>query len=94
LRETYYGRTQHVQGYGPYYTYETGPAWITDMDLAYEFPRGFRLNLGANNLFNRYPRKAPKDVYQNITYNYDQYSHASPYGINGGYYYVRLSAPF
>lgn len=94
LRETYYGRTQHVQGYGPYYTYETGPTWITDMDLAYEFPRGFKLNLGANNLFNKYPRKAPKDVYQNITYNYDQYSHASPYGINGGYYYVRLSAPF
>lgn len=94
LRETYYGKTQHVQGYGPYYTYETGTAWITDMDLAYEFAKGYKFNVGATNLFNKYPGKVPTDVYQNITSNYDQYSHASPYGINGGYYYVRLSASF
>lgn len=91
LRETHYGRTAQVQGYGPYYTYETSPAWLTDFDAGYEFARGIKLNVGANNLFNKYPNKVSADVYQNITGNYDQYSHASPYGINGGYYYVRLT---
>lgn len=94
LRETYYGKTEHVQGYGPYYTYETSAAWITDIDLGYEFAKGLKLNVGANNLFNKYPNKVPSFVYQSITSNYDQYSHASPYGINGGYYYVRLSVYF
>ena len=93
-RETYYGRTAQVQGYGPYYDYETAAAWITDIGVGYEFAKGFKLNLGANNLFNKYPNKVPASVYQNITYNYDQYSHFTPYGINGGYYYAKLTASF
>jgi iron complex outermembrane receptor protein len=94
LRETYYGKTLQVQGYGPYYNYETSPAWITDIEAGHEFPGGIKLDVGANNLFNKYPNKVPAFVYQNITYNYDQYSHASPYGINGGYYYLRLTLRF
>jgi iron complex outermembrane receptor protein len=94
LRETYYGKSAQVQGYGPYYTYETAAAFITDIDVGRELIRGLKLNVGANNLFNKYPSKAPPLVYQNITYNYDQYSHVTPYGINGGYYYVRLTASF
>ena len=94
LRETRYGRTAQVQGYDPYYTYETATAWITDVDASYELARGLKLSAGASNLFNKYPSKVPAFVYQNITYNYDQYSHASPYGINGGYYYARLTTSF
>lgn len=94
LRETYYGKTAQVQGYGPYHTYETDAAFITDIDVGHELLKGLKLNVGANNLFNKYPNKVPALVYQNITYNYDQYSHVTPYGINGGYYYIRLTASF
>ncbi len=94
LRETYYSKTSQVQGYapGPYYTYTTRPAYITDLDVGYNFTDHIKLNVGANNLFNVYPNKVSSSVYQSL--NYDQYSHVSPYGINGGYYYLRLSASF
>ena len=64
------------------------------IDVGYKFAKNMKLNVGANNLFNKYPTKVPAAVYQNITFNYDQYSHATPYGINGGYYYLRLETSF
>jgi iron complex outermembrane recepter protein len=94
LRETYYGKTSQVQGYDPYYAYETSAAWITNVDVGYKLTKNMKLTIGANNLFNKYPAKVSAAVYQNITFNYDQYSHATPYGTNGGYYYLRLEAFF
>jgi iron complex outermembrane receptor protein len=94
LRETVYGRTSQVQGYapGPYFTYNTDVAYITDLDVGYNFTDHLKINFGANNLFNIYPTKMPASVYQNL--NYDQYSHVSPFGINGGYYYAKASYSF
>jgi iron complex outermembrane receptor protein len=94
LRETLYGKSSQVQGYapGPYFTYDTDAAYITDLDIGYNFSEHLKLDVGASNLFNVYPNKVPASVYQSL--NYDQYSHVSPYGINGGYYYVKLSAAF
>lgn len=91
LRETVYGHTLQAQNYGPsqYYDYQTKTAYITDLDVVYTLNDRIRLGVGASNLFNTYPSKVPAAVYQNI--NYDQYSHVSPYGINGGYYYGRVS---
>jgi iron complex outermembrane receptor protein len=94
LRETYYGKTEQVQGYDPYYTYKTGAAWITDIDVGYQLAKRLKFSVGASNLFNKYPNKVPASVYRDITGNYDQYSHVTPYGINGGYYYARLMADF
>ena len=94
LRETLYGKSSQVQGYapGPYYTYETHSAYITDVNVGYNFTGQVKVDIGASNLFNTYPNKVPASVYQSL--NYDQYSHVSPYGVNGGYYYARLSASF
>ncbi len=94
LRETYYGNSSQAQGYppGPYYTLETGTAFITDVAVSYGFSRYVRLGLGADNLFNRYPDRISPAVYQNL--NYDQYSHLSPYGVNGAYYYGRITVTF
>ena len=96
LRETYYGASSQVQaGFTDvpiFPTYETRAAYITDLDVGYEFSNHIKLNLGANNLFNTYPNKIPASTYQYV--NYDQYSHVSPYGFNGGYYYARLSTSF
>ena len=69
--------------------WETNPAWLTDLDTGYRFSKQLKINVGATNLFNKTPNKIPSAVYQNL--NYDQYSHVSPYGINGGFYYARLT---
>jgi len=44
----------------------------------------------VGNLFNSYPRRIPTGVYQNLSGNFDRYSHLSPFGINGGAYYLRV----
>ena len=62
---------------------------ITDLDIGYRLNERLRLSVGANNLFNIYPTKFSPAVYQNV--NYDQYSHLSPFGANGGAYYLKLS---
>jgi iron complex outermembrane receptor protein len=93
LRETYYGNSSQVQGYPPYtpyFTLDSGRAFLTDVDVGYSFWERYRVNIGANNLFNRYPNKIDPSIYQSL--NYDQYSHVSPFGINGGYYYLKVSA--
>jgi iron complex outermembrane recepter protein len=92
VRESYYGNSTQVQGYGPYYSLDTGTAFITDLQVSYGFNRHVRLGVGADNLFNRYPDRISPAVYQNL--NYDQYSHLSPYGIDGAYYYGRLTVTF
>jgi iron complex outermembrane receptor protein len=94
LRETYYGNSNQVQGYppGPYYPIETGTAFITDLEVSYGFNHHVRAGIGADNLFNRYPNRIPADIYQSL--NYDQYSHLAPYGINGAFYYARVTVAF
>jgi iron complex outermembrane receptor protein len=94
LRETLYGHTKQVQNYASdqYYDYQTSATVITDLDVGYNLTQYLKINVGASNLFNQYPNKIPSYIYQSV--NYDQYSHVSPYGINGGYYYTRLSYSF
>jgi len=94
LRETYYSNSKQVQGYapGPYYTIDTGTAYITDLDIGYNLTDKIKVNIGGNNLFNVYPNKISPAIYQNL--NYDQYSHVSPFGINGGYYYAKINYSF
>ena len=92
LRNTFYSNSTQAQGYnGVYYPYTTGNRVITDLDIGYQLSQRVRVGVGANNLFDIYPRRIDASVYQNITYNYDQYSHLAPFGINGGSYYLRLA---
>ncbi len=74
------------------------PALITDIELAYKLPGDVTVAVGANNAFNHYPTKFT-DKFQsdcNAAGNtcVTQYPGFSPYGINGGYYYGRLSWSF
>lgn len=90
LRNTWYANTTQAQGWSePYYMLRTGSRVITDLDVGYQLTDHIRLDAGANNLFNIYPDKIAASVYQNL--NYDKYSHISPFGINGGSYYMRVS---
>ncbi len=59
---------------------------IFDVEVAVPFSERTTLALGAQNAFNTFP-----DVSPNATSVGEQYSEYTPWGFNGGYYYVRLS---
>lgn len=65
---------------------ETGSRAIADLELRYQPEGAFNLALGANNLFDVYPRKAPASL---NTTGVTSFPYYSPYGFNGRYLYVR-----
>ena len=78
-------------------TFETTP--ITDIEIAFKPVRSVKLSVGANNLVNIYPDKLNPALL--ASYRADnnnaavtQYPTFSPYGFNGGYYYVKLGYTF
>jgi len=96
LRETRYGHSTQIvssplTGAAPYYSNTVRPAFITDVDVGYNLTQAVKIDVGANNLFNIYPTKtipASRFVNANV------YPLFSPYGINGGYYYSKLTVSF
>jgi iron complex outermembrane receptor protein len=72
---------------------------ITDLEISYKFFDSVKVAIGANNLFNEYPDKL-NPAYRNtfLTGNANgfvtQYPTFSSFGINGGYYYGKLSYTF
>lgn len=81
-----------------YFKSTIGVAALTNVDLAYRLTRRLTLALGAINLFDRYPDKYNRTLlahYDTFAYGDTlgvfQYPMFSPFGINGGYYYVRAT---
>jgi iron complex outermembrane receptor protein len=76
---------------------ESRTAGITDIEVGYHLTRNLTIAAGANNLFNKYPTKQA-DIYRkgllqagSVLYASSVYPSFSPYGMNGGYYYGRVS---
>lgn len=104
LRETLYGDVhQWVSpggtGAGPGAYEETVP-WtpITNLEVGYALTSHLKLAAGANNLFNVYPTKVPFCASAGTTCDGQQEALVanapvviSPFGIDGGYYYGRIS---
>lgn len=68
--------------------YETGNAWIVDLEGRYKLgPAG--LALGINNLFDQYPNKTPALI--NSPSGSIGFPGYSPFGFNGRYLYARVS---
>jgi len=74
---------------------------ITNLDLGYRFTANFKADVGALNLFDRYPNKLNgvlRSHYDNAAYNdnlgVQQYPSFSPFGIDGGFYYLRGTFTF
>ena len=75
-----------------------GAKFTTDLDISYTLWTRLTLTLGANNVFNTYPDKI-KQSYSNSIYPltgslYDGEVYprsGGPFGINGGFWYVRAS---
>jgi iron complex outermembrane recepter protein len=106
LREEIYGDTSElvsIDGTGTgtgAYNLTVGATAITDLDIAYRITPQLKLNIGANNLFNEYPSKVPNYVNGSTVRPtdggniYGTPATFSPYGINGGYYYGRVTYTF
>ncbi|MEJ0098890.1 MAG: TonB-dependent receptor [Pseudomonadota bacterium] len=101
LREVLYGKSELVQTYygsGAYPTrIKTTP--ITNLDISWAATEGLSFTVGAQNLFNKYPQGTNKDLL--ATYRADEdnlavaiYPPFSPFGINGGYLYGKVTYKF
>ncbi len=76
---------------------------ITDIDVTYKVSSAIRISLGANNAFDKKPPSMPTlydpgsgaaGAYRSADGNSNVYNEPagySPYGINGGYYYGRVT---
>jgi len=95
LRETVYGPTGQWSADNSYFE-KIETTGITDLDIGYKLLHNLKLDIGANNLFNIFPPRqatvngAPLGggVIYNVPYTF------SPFGINGGYYYGRVTFTF
>lgn len=76
-----------------------GAKFTTDLDVSYTFMRRFTATVGATNIFNTRPDKIanssvnPVYVLTNSLDNGSVYPrNGGPFGINGGFWYVKLAA--
>jgi iron complex outermembrane receptor protein len=100
-RENFYGRSSEMESENGAQYYETviKPTALTDLELSYQFNKAWTLAFGANNLFNQYPNHMNSNLLADQRAALDNaavtvYPSFSPFGINGGYYYVRAGLKF
>ena len=81
--------------------FTVGAAGITDLDVGFNITDQVKLNVGANNLFSKRPDGVPNvpdgsGGVRPLSGNnvYGEPAQFSPYGINGGYYYGRVTFTF
>ena len=99
LHEIRYGKTVALDQYytGPnaysittFYPSINNPRYVTNLELGYAW-QGFQWIVGADNLFNIYPKELPLAQRYLGAARFDSYTGV---GINGGYYYTRLTYSF
>ncbi|MCU1726868.1 TonB-dependent receptor [Pseudomonas sp. 7P_10.2_Bac1] len=68
------------------------PAYITDLDVAYNINDQFKVSVGGLNIFNKRPEQLSEQakLYYFMPVDDPAYSWYSPYGVDGAYYYARL----
>ncbi|MFQ5537931.1 MAG: TonB-dependent receptor domain-containing protein [Gemmatimonadota bacterium] len=84
LRATYYDGFYDLELSDPDQRY--GARAIFDAEVEVPLMENASLAIGANNLFNTYPDENPGALSVGALY-----PESTPFGFNGGYYYVRLS---
>jgi iron complex outermembrane receptor protein len=98
LRETIYGESSQLASTAGITTLLKIPvAAITDLQVSYKITEALKLDVGANNLFDKNPPTVPilsigRPANGGNVYNAPMTF--SPYGINGGYYYARVTLNF
>ncbi|MFD3264098.1 TonB-dependent receptor plug domain-containing protein [Phenylobacterium ferrooxidans] len=100
LTETVYGKSSALSdpGTGPLLQTSIGTTAITDLEVSYKFADAVTVSIGANNLFNKYPDELSAQYQAACVASgggcVAQYPTYSPFGINGGYYYGRVTYAF
>jgi iron complex outermembrane receptor protein len=66
------------------------------VEATYQFNDNFSLSAGIQNLFDNYPDKDLRSIDPNtgLPGNGNQYIDSSPFGYNGGFWYVRAGVKF
>ncbi len=81
--------------YGDYYdaptndesvSYHPDPKFLVDLEASYDLSESVTLLAGAQNVFDTYPEKNPAGEVAGLIY-----PEGSPFGFNGGFYYLRAS---
>ena len=91
LRDTIYGPTAQWSGNNAYLE-KIPTTSITDLDIGFKITKAFKVEVGANNIFNTKPPVTPGLVGGGHVYNVPDLF--SPWGVDGGYYYTRLTYTF
>ena len=96
LRETRFGQVIEVlpdgtSGGAPFTSNRVRPTFITDVEFGYKITANITASVGADNLFDRYSNHTTAGSRYN---NAEQYILASPFGIDGGFYYGRINYNF
>ena len=109
LRENYYGSWSDAVDYGTADGVSGanggslqvfGAKATTDLDITYNFASQFALTLGANNLFNTFPDKlnaSSQGIYPITGGGSDGQVYprnGGPFGMNGGFWYVRATVKY
>ncbi len=101
LRETIYGPSSEygTEDGGQYFKTTITRKAITDLEVSNQLTKSVTVSVGANNLFNQYPNKVSPGLLAAQRAGLDNaavtiYPSFSPIGINGGYYYARVSYSF
>jgi iron complex outermembrane receptor protein len=92
LTERHYTATDYVSPSGPQLNQHSSPAFITYLDVGYNITDKARLSAGANNLFDKRPDQqgASAIKFGSVPTAAPAYVWYSPYGNDGGYYYIRF----
>lgn len=84
----------NASGNFQYFKNRIGVTPITNLDMGFQFTENLNLAVGAQNLFNRFPGRINATILNREIAAGDnaavtQYPIFSPFGINGGFYYVK-----
>jgi iron complex outermembrane receptor protein len=94
LRFNYFGSVAG-EGFTPGFKQTWGGGWLTDVSLSIPLLEDLRLTVGGLNVFDEYPDKwDPVNAFPFPQLGFVYGWETVPFGINGGYYFARLSYRF
>ena len=73
---------------------DAGAQWQVDLETSYSMKNGLTISAGAQNLLDSYPDRTVRDSDTNVGVYGTRYPEYSPFGFNGGYYYLRALYAF
>ena len=88
VRANYYGEyfAVHADASDPGFTKDAGSAVTFDAEASYMINSNFTVTAGAQNIFDQDAEELPADVSAGVG---GIYYETSPFGINGGFYYLK-----